>query len=109
MRVHGELDLGGTPPLSWNAMWTLLDSRAPAPDAEELAAPASAPAAAASSQSLAPPLTLHLRGNALREALSRSVRASDVNIVLHPGYTEVDARRAALEEECATYLNANFE
>eukprot|EP00965_Chrysotila_dentata_P203149 6181544-Pleurochrysis_carterae.AAC.1 len=87
-------------------MWDLLDKRAPSAhataDLEQLdAADAPAPAAASSSScASAQPLARRLKGNALRQALSKSERASDLNLVLHPGYTEQDARRLRLEEEC---------
>eukprot|EP00965_Chrysotila_dentata_P059720 1981106-Pleurochrysis_carterae.AAC.1 len=37
------------------------------------------------------------------------MRRSELNVVLHLGFTAVDARRAALEEQATAYLHDNFE
>eukprot|EP00965_Chrysotila_dentata_P042440 1407238-Pleurochrysis_carterae.AAC.1 len=88
-------------------MWALLDSRAPGranvPPAE---AEEEAPTANALNTFKE---TRALRGNERREYLSGSTRASEVNIVTHPGYTDADTGRASIAEEAATYLEQNFD
>eukprot|EP00965_Chrysotila_dentata_P068926 2277738-Pleurochrysis_carterae.AAC.1 len=37
------------------------------------------------------------------------MRASELNIVTYPGYTDADARRASVAEGAATYLEKNFD
>eukprot|EP00965_Chrysotila_dentata_P053014 1758818-Pleurochrysis_carterae.AAC.1 len=92
--------------MSWKDMWALLHSRAQR-DTEDNstiqtdAAPATAASLATSGSAL--------RGNALREHLSQSTRASELNVVLHPGYTATEARRARLEDAAPTYIADNLE
>eukprot|EP00965_Chrysotila_dentata_P158663 5240828-Pleurochrysis_carterae.AAC.1 len=86
----------------------MLDSCAPAsesaPSAAErdrLALAASAAPAGATAAAVAGAGThaRDLRWNARREALSRSTRLSEVNVVRFPGFTYADSRRIQLEEE----------
>eukprot|EP00965_Chrysotila_dentata_P179341 5922055-Pleurochrysis_carterae.AAC.3 len=103
-RIGEKLLYGGAPVMSWHDMWALLDSHVPDGSDDQHDPRGAAPPAAASG---AP--EERLRGNALREHLSGSMRRSELNVVLHPGFTAVDARRAALEEQSATYIEDNFE
>eukprot|EP00965_Chrysotila_dentata_P062278 2063387-Pleurochrysis_carterae.AAC.1 len=96
-------------------MWDLLDARAEGfrggagtggshPTAPSLASASAlvSAAAAAASQSSAP-LRRQLHGNSLRQALATASRASDLNIVSHPGQTDADMRRMRLEEDAGSY------
>ena len=85
-----------TPLLSWGEMWKVFKTHVNA-------APTPAPSAAASSSSQG---AASLSRRVDREALSASTSAAEVNVVIHPGYTDKDARVAQLQghEEGIAYL-----
>eukprot|EP00965_Chrysotila_dentata_P245942 6206862-Pleurochrysis_carterae.AAC.1 len=108
-------------------MWEMLDARAvgyregaPAPRATSSGAASSTAAHASSSTdaasegvaapvSTAAPLRSELRGNALRQALSCATRASDLNVVTHPGQSEAQSRRLRSQEDAKNYVQENLQ
>lgn len=108
--LAGGLQLGGVPACSWQQMWDLLDARAARAAAAEITAPAPQPSASAPNAAEARRANARkLKGNARREAMSRSTRLSELNIVSFPGCTEADASRMRLEEDAETYVKDNLE
>eukprot|EP00965_Chrysotila_dentata_P206597 6183624-Pleurochrysis_carterae.AAC.1 len=55
------------------------------------------------------PLRRELKGNALRQALSASALASDLNVVGHPGQTDADTRRTRLLEDSEAYVENSLQ
>eukprot|EP00965_Chrysotila_dentata_P075707 2501633-Pleurochrysis_carterae.AAC.1 len=90
-------------------MWTLLDSRA-AGGAEHQQADSSVEQADEPSRRGWTTRVAKLCVAApVESSLSSSMRASELNLVTHAGYTDADARRAALAEDAETYLKDKFE
>eukprot|EP00965_Chrysotila_dentata_P240563 6203786-Pleurochrysis_carterae.AAC.1 len=107
------LQLGGCPAVSWSAMWGMLDARAAgyrggSPTADSVPAAAAEAALSAAASSSSAPLRSELRGNGLRQTLSTATRASDLNVVSHPGQTDADPRRTRLLEDAAIYVKNNL-
>eukprot|EP00965_Chrysotila_dentata_P109821 3629073-Pleurochrysis_carterae.AAC.1 len=110
-----SLKIGGCPAMSWSASWKLLDSRgsghrhcrsqnAPVP----VSSTSSTARESLPSTSSSAPLRKELKGNALRQALSSAARASDLNVVAHPGQTDADMRRIRLHEDAGGYVQQNL-